>query len=64
MCADLGTIQRFQKVVGSDTFFRELAYTGRFFSAYEALKHGFVSEVTETKEDCLKKAIEIAKEIA
>jgi len=33
MCADLGTIQRFQKVVGSDTFFRELAYTGRFFDA-------------------------------
>jgi delta(3,5)-delta(2,4)-dienoyl-CoA isomerase len=50
--------------VGSDTFFRELAYTGRFFSAQEALKHGFVSDVTETKEDCLKKAIELAKEIA
>jgi enoyl-CoA hydratase/carnithine racemase len=33
MCADLGTIQRFQKVVGSDSFFRELAYTGRFFDS-------------------------------
>jgi enoyl-CoA hydratase/carnithine racemase len=33
MCADLGTIQRFQKVIGNDSFFRELAYTGRFFDA-------------------------------
>ena len=64
MCADLGTIQRFQKVVGSDSWFRELAYTGRFFGADEALKHGFVSYVSETKEESFKKAYELAKNIA
>jgi delta(3,5)-delta(2,4)-dienoyl-CoA isomerase len=51
-------------VIGSDTWFRELAYTGRFFSADEAFKHGFVSSVSETPEDCLKKALELAKNIA
>jgi enoyl-CoA hydratase/carnithine racemase len=64
MCADLGTIQRFQKIIGSDSFFRELAYTGRFFSAEEALKQGFVSSVAENKEECFKKAYALAKEIA
>jgi delta(3,5)-delta(2,4)-dienoyl-CoA isomerase len=64
MCADLGTIQRFQKVVGSSTFFRELAFTGRFFGADEALKHGYVSYVTDTREDCISKAMELARNIA
>ena len=64
MCADLGTIQRFQKVVGNDSWFRELVYTGRFFDANEALQQGFVSHVTNTKEECLKKAIDLAAAIA
>ena len=64
MCADLGTIQRFQKIIGNDSFFRELAYTGRFFSPDEALKQGFVSAVAENKEECFKKAFALAKEIA
>lgn len=64
MCADLGTVQRFQKVCGSDTWFRELAYTGRFFDANEALKHGYLSYVTESKEECFNKAYSLAKEIA
>lgn len=64
MCADLGTIQRFQKIIGSDSFFRELVYTGRFFAADEALRQGFVSSVYETKEECLAKAIEMAENIA
>lgn len=64
MCADLGTIQRFQKVIGSDSFFRELAYTGRFFTPEEALKHGYVSYVTDSKESCFAKALELAKQLA
>jgi delta(3,5)-delta(2,4)-dienoyl-CoA isomerase len=64
MCADLGTIQRFQKVCGSDSWFRELAYTGRFFGAQEALAHGFLSAVTETREEAFAKAYELAKAIA
>ena len=51
-------------MVGSSTWFRELAYTGRFFGAEEALKQGYVSYVTETREECLAKAMELAKNIA
>ena len=64
MCADLGTMQRFPKKIGNDSFFREVALTGRFFDAKEALQNGFVSFVTETKEECLEKALEIASHIA
>jgi delta(3,5)-delta(2,4)-dienoyl-CoA isomerase len=38
MCADLGTIQRMQKLIGNQSFFREVAYTGRFFDSKEALE--------------------------
>eukprot|EP00347_Sterkiella_histriomuscorum_P006371 403353016 len=64
ICADLGTIQRFQKVIGNQSFFRELAYTGRFFDAQEAQLNGFVSYVTDTQENCFKKAYELALTIA
>ncbi|CDW89899.1 enoyl-hydratase [Stylonychia lemnae] len=64
ICADLGTIQRFQKIIGNDSFFRELAYTGRYFDAKEALQQGFVSYVEENQEACFKKAYDLASQIA
>ena len=33
LAADIGTLQRFQKVVGNDSWTRELCYTARFFTA-------------------------------
>jgi len=36
LAADIGTLQRFQKVVGNESWARELAYTGRVFKADEA----------------------------
>jgi enoyl-CoA hydratase len=42
--ADLGTLQRLPRIVG-DGVARELAYTAREFSAAEALRLGFVSDV-------------------
>jgi len=38
LAADIGTLQRFQKVVGNDSWSRELSYTARFFLAEEALQ--------------------------
>jgi enoyl-CoA hydratase/carnithine racemase len=35
-CSDIGVIQRFPKVVGNDSWARELVYTARFFNAEEA----------------------------
>ena len=64
MCADLGVMQRFQKIVGNHSWSRELAFTARFFSGEEALSKGFVSYTLESKEDCFKKALEIAQIIA
>ena len=51
-CSDIGAIQRFPKVVGNDSWAREMIYTGRFFDAEEACKNGLVSAVTNTKEEC------------
>ena len=64
LAADIGTIQRFQKVVGNDSWTRELCYTARWFTPEEALEKGFLSKVTETKEECLQEAIKLATLIA
>jgi delta(3,5)-delta(2,4)-dienoyl-CoA isomerase len=45
LAADIGTLQRFPKIIGSDSLARELALTGRAFGADEALRMGFVSGV-------------------
>jgi delta(3,5)-delta(2,4)-dienoyl-CoA isomerase len=45
LAADIGTLQRFPKIVGSDSIARELALTGRKFGAEEARQIGFVSRV-------------------
>jgi len=64
MAADLGTLQIMPYLVGNDSFLREVAFTGRFFSAEEALKQGLLSYVLPNKEETLKKAFEIAEKIA
>lgn len=50
MAADVGTLQRLPKVIGSDSLARELCYTARKFSADEALTHGLVSKIYSDKE--------------
>lgn len=60
----MGTIQRFQKVCGSDSWFRELAYTARNFGSQEAVQRGYVSNVFETKEQVMAEALKIAQTIA
>lgn len=64
LAADIGTLQRFQKVVGNDSWARELAFTARYFDADEALVRGFVSKVADTPEACLNEAIALAVQIA
>ena len=64
LAADVGTLQRFPKVVGNDSWTRELAYTARFFDPEEAMKYGFVSKVFESAEATKKAAIDLAKLIA
>lgn len=47
MAADVGSLARFPKTVGNDSFTREVALTGRDFSAAEALRAGFISKIVE-----------------
>ena len=42
LAADVGTLQRLPRVVGSDSWVREVVYTARRVSAEEALRVGLV----------------------
>lgn len=42
LAADIGTLQRFPKIVGNDSLVRELVYTARKFTSEEAKEIGFV----------------------
>lgn len=64
LAADLGTLQRFPKVVGNDSLVRELAYTGRPLKADESKEIGLVSRIFPDKESLMKGAFELAKLIA
>lgn len=64
LAADVGTLTRMPKVVGSFSWVKEVAMTARIFGAEEALRVGFVSQVKETKAEALEAAMEIAALLA
>ncbi|GAC76885.1 hypothetical protein PANT_22d00236 [Moesziomyces antarcticus T-34] len=51
LAADIGTLQRFPKIVGNDSLARELCYTAREFDAKEAREIGFLSKVVDGGRD-------------
>lgn len=61
--ADLGTLQRLPLLIGHG-WFRELALTGRDFTAEEALKMGLVTRVCDNRELLHAAADGIARQIA
>lgn len=61
--ADVGTLQRFPTIVGQGLF-RELALTGRDFTAEEAFRIGFLNRLYEDRESLVQGARELANEIA
>jgi len=63
MAADVGTLQRLPKLI-PPTIAKELAYTGRVFSAKEALSWGFINAIHSNRENCLNAAMELAGHIA
>ena len=63
MAADVGTLQRIPRLV-PEGIVRELAYTGRRFVPEEALKHGLVNKIFDSKEDRMEGGMEVAKDIA
>lgn len=64
LASDIGVHQRFQKIVGNGSLVRELSFTGREFGAKEAFKLGYVSQVEEDNEQCMKAALKLATEIS
>lgn len=64
MAADLGTLQLMPHALGNQSWFRELAYSGRIFTAEEALKQGYVSKVFKSEQELHAGLLETAKLIA
>lgn len=64
LAADLGTLQRFPKVIGNDSYARELAFTARKFYADEARQMGYVSRILPDKASLLEAALDTASLIA
>ncbi|XP_028920638.1 delta(3,5)-Delta(2,4)-dienoyl-CoA isomerase, mitochondrial [Ornithorhynchus anatinus] len=64
LAADVGTLQRLPRIVGSQSLVNELAFTARKMMADEALSSGLVSRVFQTKEALMAGALALATEIA
>ncbi|KAF4631949.1 hypothetical protein G7Y89_g6169 [Cudoniella acicularis] len=64
LAADIGTLSRLPKVVGSFSWVKDVSLSARIFSGDEALRVGFVSHVLENKEAALAKGLETAKLLA
>jgi hypothetical protein len=54
LAADVGTLARLTKVVGSESWAREIAFTARRVGADEALSRGLVSQVLPSREALMK----------
>ena len=63
MTADVGTLQRMPKLV-AEGIVRELAYTGRRWTAAEALAAGFVNGLYPNHDELLSGVMDIAAQIA
>lgn len=64
MAADVGTLQRLPKVIGSQSLVRELCFTGRRFEAVEAERSGLISRVYPDKDALVSGALAVAEDIA
>jgi enoyl-CoA hydratase len=61
--ADLGTLQRLPYIIGQG-WFRELALTGRDFSADEALQMRLITRICENREQLYAEAQKLAVQIS
>jgi delta(3,5)-delta(2,4)-dienoyl-CoA isomerase len=64
LAADIGTLSRLPKIVGSISWVKDVAFSARVFGAEEALRQGFVSQVLETKGKSLESAMKMADMLA
>ena len=64
LCADLGTLQRLPRIVGSDSWAREVCFTARDVPAEEALSRGLLSQLFPSPAAAREGALDIASRIA
>jgi len=64
LAADVGTLSRLPKIVGSMSWVKEICFSARIWGAEEALKMGFVSGVFNDKKAALEGAMKLAESIA
>ncbi|TDZ26111.1 Delta(3 5)-Delta(2 4)-dienoyl-CoA isomerase [Colletotrichum sidae] len=64
LAADLGTLSRLPKIVGSTSWVKDVCLSARDFSAEEALAVGFVSQVHENKTAAVDAGLRLAGFIA
>jgi len=64
LAADIGTLTRLPKIVGSFSWVKDVALSARVFGAEEAYRVGFVSEVTKNKELAVEVAMKKAELLA
>ncbi|CAH2061784.1 unnamed protein product, partial [Iphiclides podalirius] len=64
LAADVGTLQRLPKVIGSASIARELCFTARKLPSKEALEIGLVSKVYPDRDSAIEQVLEVAQTIA
>lgn len=64
LAADIGTLSRLPKSVGSFSWVKDVCLSARTFDAKEALSVGFVSQVHETKSKAVEAGLKMAELLA
>lgn len=64
LAADVGALQRLPKVVGNDSWAREVCFTARKFDSQEAKEQGLISQVFPDKESMMTASLKLATNIA
>ncbi|KAE8445461.1 hypothetical protein EG329_013351 [Mollisiaceae sp. DMI_Dod_QoI] len=64
LAADIGTLSRLPKIVGSFSWVKDVALSARVFGAEEAYRVGFVSQVLETKQKAIEAGLKMAELLA
>lgn len=64
MAADVGTLQRLPRLIGSASLVNELAFTARRLPSNEAKECGLVSKVFPDRDSMLQSSIELAEKVA
>ncbi|CAH0754380.1 unnamed protein product [Bemisia tabaci] len=64
MAADVGTLQRFPRIIGSSSLCNELVFTARKLPAEEGKDCGLVSKVFNSRESLMEASMKLALEIS